>query len=68
MVLNLRPQGFGIVYGFLQKIVKLVSIDTISDPSKAPWEDKKRIYSGNLAPVLPSKKNLQLIIVFISIG
>lgn len=50
MVLNLRPQGFGIVYGFLQKIVKLVSIDTISDPSKAPWEDKKRIYSGNLAP------------------
>ena len=50
MVLNLRPQGFGIVYGFLQKIVKLVSIDTISDPLKAPWEDKKRIYSGNLAP------------------
>ncbi|TMP75007.1 hypothetical protein CWB75_07915 [Pseudoalteromonas sp. S1608] len=29
---------------------KISSIDTISDPSKAPWEDKKRIYSGNLAP------------------
>ena len=29
---------------------KINSVDTISDPSKAPWEDKKRIYSGNLAP------------------
>ena len=23
---------------------------TVSDPSKAPWENKQRIYSGNLAP------------------
>ncbi|RZF84820.1 hypothetical protein EXT46_03055 [Pseudoalteromonas sp. CO325X] len=29
---------------------KILTNDTVSDPSKAPWERAKRVYSGELAP------------------